>query len=85
MSRRFTPDHFLLPFPAWNDNGAVRVKKIASLPSSPRKRTIISLRRKAGFADDVEHELHALIGVTHQTQPELLDVLVPFVEPLTKR
>ena len=43
------------------------------------------LARHPDLLDDVENEIHALIDVTHQTQPELLDVLVPFVERLTKR
>ena len=43
------------------------------------------LSRHPDLLDDVENEIHALIDVTHQTQPELLDVLVPFVERLTKR
>lgn len=43
------------------------------------------LARRADVIDDVENEFHALIDATHQTQPELLDVLVPFVERLTKR
>lgn len=43
------------------------------------------LARHRDLLDDVENEIHALIDATHQTQPELLDVLVPFVERLTKR
>ena len=43
------------------------------------------LSRHPDLLDDVENEIHALIDITHQTQPELLDVLVPFVERLTKR
>lgn len=43
------------------------------------------LARHPDLLDDVQNEFHALIDTTHQTQPELLDVLVPYIERLTKR
>lgn len=43
------------------------------------------LSRYPDLLDDVENELHMLIDSTSQISPELLDVLVPFVERLAKR
>jgi hypothetical protein len=35
--------------------------------------------------DDVENELHALIASVKQTNPELLDVLLPYIGKLAHR
>ena len=43
------------------------------------------LSRHPDLLDDVENELHMLIDSPSQISPELLDVLVPFVERLAKR
>lgn len=43
------------------------------------------LARHPDVIDDVENEFHALIDATAKKSPELLDVLVPFVERLTQR
>lgn len=43
------------------------------------------LARHPDVLDDVENELHALIDATEQTQPEVFDVLVPYLEKLTNR
>ena len=43
------------------------------------------LARHPALLDDVENELHALIDAMQKTNPELLDVLLPFVAHLTQR
>lgn len=42
------------------------------------------LSRQPDLLDSVELEIHTLIDSTSQKSPELLDVLVPYVEHLTK-
>ena len=43
------------------------------------------LARHPDVIDDVENELHALIASVKQTNPELLDVLLPYIGKLAHR
>ncbi|OOF58903.1 hypothetical protein [Rodentibacter myodis] len=43
------------------------------------------LARHPDVIDDVENEFHALADAMKQTNPELLDVVLPYIERLTKR
>ncbi|OOF38838.1 hypothetical protein BKK49_09040 [Rodentibacter rarus] len=43
------------------------------------------LARHPDLLDDVENEFHALADAMKQTNPELLDVVLPYIERLTKR
>ncbi|MCK9129641.1 hypothetical protein MZA97_09470 [Haemophilus influenzae] len=43
------------------------------------------LARHSDVIDDVENELHALIASVKQTNPELLDVLLPYIGKLSHR
>lgn len=43
------------------------------------------LARHPDVIDDVENELHALIASVKQTNPELLDVLLPYIGKLSHR
>ena len=43
------------------------------------------LAHHTDLLDDVENELHALIASVKQTNPELLDVLLPYIGKLAHR